>query len=112
MGPMKPLHVITPLWHSFPISAALGTPVYLKMEAFQPSGSFKARGMGAACLAAKETGATRVVCASGGNAGYAVAHAGRQLQLEVTIVVPQTTPARSKELILSAGAQLLVHGSS
>jgi L-serine/L-threonine ammonia-lyase len=82
------------------------------MEAFQPSGSFKARGMGAACLAAKEAGATRVVCASGGNAGYAVAYAGHQLGLEVTIIVPQTTPARSKELIQSAGAQLLVHGTS
>ncbi len=109
---MENLHVVTPLWHSLPLSAALGALVYLKMEAFQPSGSFKARGMGAACLAAKETGATRVVCASGGNAGYAVAYAGQQLELAVTIVVPQTTPARSKELIQSTGAQLLVHGAS
>jgi O-antigen/teichoic acid export membrane protein len=82
------------------------------MEAFQPSGSFKARGMGAACLAAKEAGATRVVCASGGNAGYAVAYAGQHLQLDVTIIVPQTTPARSRELIQSTGAQLLVHGAA
>src|SRR5512136_1458725 len=112
MGSMKTLHVCTPLWHSLPISAALGRPVYLKMEAFQPSGSFKARGMGAACLAAKEAGAARVVCASGGNAGYAVAYAGQQLQLDVTIIVPQTTPARSKELIQSTGARLLVHGAA
>jgi L-serine/L-threonine ammonia-lyase len=90
----------------------LGAAVYLKMEAFQPSGSFKARGMGAACLAAKEAGATRVVCASGGNAGYAVAYAGQQLGLDVIIVVPQTTPARSRELIQSTGAQLMVHGAS
>jgi L-serine/L-threonine ammonia-lyase len=112
MRHMKELHLVTPLWHSHPISAALGSPVYLKMEAFQPSGSFKARGMGAACLAAKDAGATRVVCASGGNAGYAVAYAGQHLQLDVTIIVPQTTPARSRELIHSTGAQLLVHGSS
>jgi len=82
------------------------------MEAFQPSGSFKARGMGAACLAAKERGATRVVCASGGNAGYAVAYAGLQLGLEVTIVVPQTTPLRTKELVRSEGANLIIHGAS
>jgi L-serine/L-threonine ammonia-lyase len=112
MHGMKELHTVTPLWHSHPISAALGAPVYLKMEAFQPSGSFKARGMGAACLAAKERGATRVVCASGGNAGYAVAYAGQQLDLDVTIVVPQTTPVRSKELIQSTGARLLTHGAS
>jgi L-serine/L-threonine ammonia-lyase len=109
---MKPLYVTTPLWHSQPISAATGTSALLKMEAFQPSGSFKARGMGAACLAAQERGATRIVCASGGNAGYAVAYAGQQLQLDVTIIVPQTTPARSKELIQSTGAQLLIHGAA
>ena len=68
--------------------------------------------MGAACLAAKEAGATRIVCASGGNAGYAVAYAGQLLELDVTIIVPQTTPARSRELIQSTGAQLLVHGAA
>lgn len=68
--------------------------------------------MGAACLAAQEAGATRIVCASGGNAGFAVAYAGQLLGLEVTIVVPQTTPARSRELIQSTGAHLLVHGTS
>ncbi len=109
---MQPLHVVTPLWHSHPISALVGTPVWLKMEAFQPSGSFKARGMGAACLAAKENGATRIVCASGGNAGYAVAYAGHRLGLDVTIIVPKSTPARSKELIQSTGAHLLIHGAS
>ncbi len=109
---MNTLHTITPLWESRPISAAAGLKVWLKMEAFQPSGSFKARGMGEACLAAKEAGAARVVCASGGNAGYAVAYAGQQLHLEVTIIVPQTTPARSKELIQSTGAQLLIHGAA
>src|SRR5512139_237166 len=109
---IKTLHVVTPLWHSHPISAAAGTPIWLKMEAFQPSGSFKARGMGAACLAAKEAGTTRIVCASGGNAGYAVAYAGQQLGLAVTIVVPQTTPPRPRELIQSTGAHLLIHGAS
>ncbi len=112
MSRMNPLHVVTPLWYSASISATLGVAVYLKMEAFQPSGSFKARGMGAACLAAQATGATRIVCASGGNAGYAVAYAGQQLGLAVTIVVPQTTPARSQELIRSTGAQLVIHGAS
>src|SRR5512138_1140908 len=109
---MNRLYVTTPLWNSQPLSEAAGTQVWLKLEAFQPSGSFKARGMGAACLAAQEAGATRIVCASGGNAGYAVAYAGQQLDLEVTIVVPQTTPARSTELIQSTGAHLLVHGAS
>ncbi len=109
---MQSLDVVTPLWESGPLSASLGVPVWLKMEAFQPSGSFKARGMGAACRAAAERGATLVVCASGGNAGYAVAYAGRQLGLAVTIVVPETTSARAQELIRGEGATLIVHGAS
>ncbi len=109
---MKILDVVTPIWESRPLSAILGAPVWLKMEAFQPSGSFKARGMGAACRAASEQGATRVVCASGGNAGYAVAYAGRQLGLAVTIVVPETTSPRAQELIRAEGAQLIIHGAS
>lgn len=109
---MKLTHVTTPLWHSRPLGAALGRPVLLKMEAFQPAGSFKSRGMGAACRAASEAGATGVVCSSGGNAGYAVAYAGRQLGLKVTIVVPQTTSAWAKDLIRSEGADVLVHGAA
>jgi L-serine/L-threonine ammonia-lyase len=109
---MKSTHVVTPLWDSRPLSAALGAPVLLKMEAFQPAGSFKSRGMGAACRAAKESGAKHVICSSGGNAGYAVAYAGRQLGLNVTIVVPQTTSTWAKELIRSEGAEVLVHGAA
>jgi L-serine/L-threonine ammonia-lyase len=109
---MKPIHVVTPLWESQPLSAALGARVLMKMEALQPIGSFKARGMGAACQASWEAGARRLVCASGGNAGYAVAYAGRQIGIPVTIVVPKTTPAWMQDLIRRQGAAVLVHGDS
>lgn len=109
---MKQVHVATPLWHSRALSAAANTPVLLKMEAFQPVGSFKARGMGAACRASYEAGVEHVVCASGGNAGYAVAYAGRQLGLEVTIVVPETTTARAQDLIAGEGATVIIHGAA
>lgn len=42
------LHVETPLIRSNPLSAALGTDVLLKLDALQPSGSFKLRGIGLA----------------------------------------------------------------
>ncbi len=109
---MKSTHVVTPLWESQPLGAVLKVPVWLKMEAFQPTGSFKARGMGAACRAAAERGVRRVVCSSGGNAGYSVAFAGRQLGLDVTIVVPETTSPRAQELIRGEGAKLIVRGAS
>ena len=109
---MKPIHVSTPLWESQSLSAALGAPVLLKMETFQPVGSFKARGIGAACQASYEAGARKLVCASGGNAGYAAAYAGRQIGLPTTIVLPKTTPARMQDLIRQQEATVLVHGES
>jgi L-serine/L-threonine ammonia-lyase len=107
-----PLHVNTPVWESLPMSRILGVPVFLKMEAFQPVGSFKLRGMGRACQDACRNGARRFVSSSGGNAGYAVAHAGRRLGVPVTVVVPGRTSARSRELIRSEGAEVIEHGDS
>jgi L-serine/L-threonine ammonia-lyase len=109
---MQALHLRTPIWHSRPISESLGAPVFLKMEAFQPVGSFKLRGMGAACQNACRNGARQLVSSSGGNAGYAIAYAGRSLGVPVTIVVPQRTSARARELIRGEGADVVEHGDA
>jgi L-serine/L-threonine ammonia-lyase len=109
---MSPVHVITPIWESPNLTFALGTPVLLKMEAFQPVGSFKARAMGAVCEARLAGGATHIVCASGGNAGYAAAYASRRLGMRATIVVPHTATQRAMDLIRGEGAEMLVHGQS
>ncbi|MFP3527425.1 pyridoxal-phosphate dependent enzyme, partial [Pantoea sp. SIMBA_072] len=58
--------------------------VSLKREALQPSGSFKLRGVGALCEAHVRHGKKRLVSSSGGNAGIAVAYAGRKLSIPVT----------------------------
>jgi L-serine/L-threonine ammonia-lyase len=94
------------------MSEILGAPVYLKMEAFQAVGSFKLRGMGRACQDACSRGARRLISSSGGNAGYAVAYAGRRLGVPVTIVVPVRTAARSRELIRGEGAEVIEHGDA
>jgi L-serine/L-threonine ammonia-lyase len=109
---LSPVHIITPVWESPSFTSALGSPVLLKMEAFQPVGSFKARAMGAVCEARRAEGATRIVCASGGNAGYAVAYASRRLGMAATIVIPYTATQRAMDLIRGEGAELLVHGAS
>jgi L-serine/L-threonine ammonia-lyase len=82
------------------------------MEALQPPGSFKIRGIGLACETHARHGATRFVSSSGGNAGIAVAHAGRRLGVAVTVVVPESTSARAISLIREEGAELIVHGAS
>lgn len=107
---MKRLHIHTPLIDSLPLSKASGSPAKLKMDALQPAASFKIRGVGRACQDSYAAGARRLVCASGGNAGYAVAYAARQLGLPAEIVVPETTPERSLELIRAEGATVTIRG--
>jgi L-serine/L-threonine ammonia-lyase len=106
------LHIETPLIESRPLGAAAGRKVWLKLEALQPPGSFKLRGIGHACETYKARGARRFVSSSGGNAGLAVAYAGRMLNLPVTVVVPETTTERAKELLRLESAEVVVHGDS
>jgi L-serine/L-threonine ammonia-lyase len=106
------LHIETPLLESHAMAARAGQAVWLKMEALQPSGSFKLRGIGHACEQYALQGARRFVSSSGGNAGIAAAHAGRRLGLPVMVVVPETASLRARELIAREGAQVNVHGAS
>ena len=106
------IHIETPALASRAFSLSSGKDVRLKLEALQPSGSFKARGIGHACQIYKSRGARRFISSSGGNAGYAVAYAGRMLATPVTVVVPGTTSERAKSLIRSEGADVIVHGES
>lgn len=106
------LHIETPLLASRPLSLASGLDIWLKLDALQPSGSFKLRGIGAACEAYAKQGKRRFVSSSGGNAGIAVAYAGRCLGLAVTVVVPETTTERAKQLIRQEQAEVIVHGKA
>lgn len=107
-----PLHIETPLFESRALSVHAGRTVWLKFEAMQPPGSFKIRGIGLACQEYVRRGARRFISSSGGNAGIAVAYAGRRLSVPVVVVVPETTSERAKALIRQENAQVVVHGSS
>ncbi len=109
---MKPLHIETPLFESRPLSVHAGRSVWLKLDALQPPGSFKIRGIGFACQEYVRRGARRLISSSGGNAGIAVAYAGRHLSAPVLIVVPETTSELAKALIRREGAEVVVHGES
>ena len=82
------------------------------MEALQPIGSFKLRGIGHACAEYQRRGAQRFISSSGGNAGIAAAYAGRQLGVPVLVVVPETASARARALIAREGAEIVVHGAN
>nr|WP_312971427.1 pyridoxal-phosphate dependent enzyme [Pseudomonas sp.] len=106
------LSIKTPLLHSLPLSQRVGAKVWMKMEAMQPGGSFKIRGVGFACEQHHAQGAQRFISSSGGNAGLAVAYAGRRLGVPVIVVVPETTTARARSLLALEGAEVIVHGKS
>ena len=74
------------------------------MDAWQPVGSFKIRGIGKTCSLAKAEGAKALVSSSGGNAGLATAYAGRALELPTTVVLPTTTPAFAQDQLPSPAA--------
>ena len=71
------LHLNTPLLRAAP-GLFPQAEVWLKMDALQPSGSFKLRGVGRLVQQAAQNGAREIVCASGGNAGFAAAYAARR----------------------------------
>ena len=109
---MNPLHVETPLFESQALSKVSGRPIWLKLEAVQPPGSFKIRGIGLACQEYARRGARRFISSSGGNAGIAVAYAGHKLGMPVVVVVPQTTSETAKAKILQESAEVIVHGAT
>ncbi|PHV14391.1 serine dehydratase [Janthinobacterium sp. BJB303] len=106
------LHIETPLLNSRALSLLSERAIWLKLEALQPPGSFKIRGIGLACEEYARRGASRFISSSGGNAGIAVAYAGRQLGIPVVVVVPETTSERARALIVQEGAEVIVHGAA
>lgn len=109
---MAKLHIETPLIESLSINKKSDAKIWLKMEALQPCGSFKARGLGYACQKYIADGARGLLSSSGGNAGLAVAYSGRLLEVPVTVVVPKTTKKRAIDLIELEGAEVIVTGKN
>ncbi len=80
----------------------------LKLEHLQRSGSFKARGAFNFLLTTRPP---RVVAASGGNHGLAVATAAAALGIAADVYVPTTTPAAKLDGLHAAGATVHLVGS-
>lgn len=65
---------------------------WIKDEARNPTGSFKARGMSMAVSAARELGAERLVAPSAGNAASALSAYGASAGMPVVVAMPEDTP--------------------
>ena len=80
-------------------------PVILKLESLQHAGSFKPRGAFNTLLQ-QDPLPRRVIAASGGNHGIAVAHAARSLGLEAEIFVPLISSPVKVERLRRLGASV------
>ena len=83
--------------------------IIFKLELFQHSGSFKARGAFTNLLT-REVPAAGVVAASGGNHGAAVAFAAMKLRKPATIFVPSVASPAKLDRIRRYGAELVIAG--
>jgi L-serine/L-threonine ammonia-lyase len=114
----------TPLIHSIPLSQLTGHEIFLKLDCLQPSGSFKDRGMAHLCTTVKKVysanrqhgGAQgdfkmKVISSSGGNAGLAVTTVARNIpEMDVSVVVPETTKPLVIAKLKALGAHVTIHG--
>ena len=83
--------------------------IVFKLELFQHSGSFKARGAFTNMLT-REVPPAGVVAASGGNHGAAVAFAAMKLGKPTTIFVPSVASPAKLDRIRGYGAELVITG--
>ena len=89
--PIQPEHAITLTEGWTPLVRA-DAKTWIKDEARNPTGSFKARGMAMAVSGAVALGVERLVAPSAGNAAGALAAYGAAAGVEVLVAMPEDTP--------------------
>jgi threonine dehydratase len=103
---------VTPCEYSPQLSARWGVELYAKLENFQVTGSFKARGAfnKIASLSPQEL-SSGVVTASSGNHGQAVGWCGRDVGCEVRVFVPEDVDPSKRAAIEAWGAEVVLEGA-
>jgi len=87
---IEPFRYKTPLEYSHRLSKSLGCNVYLKLENYQVTGSFKSRGALNKILKNSKSGIrSHIVTASTGNHAAAVGYALQQVGMNGTIFLPE-----------------------
>lgn len=107
-GRIDPRFLDSPQARCDALSDWLGCALWLKDESANPLGSFKGRG--AHAFVAQCGDADALVCASAGNFGMALAHAGRRHRVPVTVFVSRHANPVKVDGIRRFGAQVRVAG--
>ena len=82
--------------------------LYLKDESFNPTGTFKARGMAAAVSQARALGARKLAVPTAGNAGGALAAYASRAGLEAYVLMPKDAPQANQLEVRAHGANLIL----
>ena len=91
----------------------LGPRTWVKVECFQPTGSFKVRGALAAVAATvRRAPGVHLVAASAGNHGLGVAYAAHRLGADATVVVPETASRAKLDALRRYDVTLVRHGAT
>ena len=104
-------HIVkTPLIHSKNLSSISNTNVFLKLENFQHTGSFKLRGAMNKILNLPDKSIS-VVAASSGNHGAAVAYSLRNLKMKGLVYVPENAVSSKVKLMKKYGVEVRYSGN-
>lgn len=103
----------TPILSFRTLGNTIGSPVWLKCENLQKTGSFKVRGAlnSIACLTESER-ARGVVTISAGNHAQAVAWAARRAATRAVVVMPEGASRTKVAAAAGYGAEVVLHGNA
>ena len=104
-------HIVkTPLFYSENLSSISDSNVFLKLENFQHTGSFKLRGAMNKILNLPDKSIS-VVAASSGNHGAAVAYSLRNLKMKGLVYVPENAVSSKVKLMKKYGVEIRYSGN-
>ena len=99
----------TPVYELKNLGRQLGLEqLFLKDESFNPTGSFKARGMSVAVSKAKELGVRTAIVPTAGNAGGALSAYCAKAGIHCVVVMPTHTPIAFQKECKAFGAELML----
>lgn len=108
----KHLYEATPLRQAPELNQELGRQIHFKLESYQPTRSFKLRGMDYLVQKKTAAGVDRFMASSGGNAGFSLAYACRHYGAYLKVFLPKTTPQHMVTRIKAEGAVVELVGNS
>jgi threonine dehydratase len=105
---IDPVFLNTPQYEADSLSLIFGAKIVVKVETANPIRSFKGRG--AEFLASRISSGTKLITASAGNFGQAMAYACRRREIALTVYASVNANPLKLERMRALGATVVLHG--